>query len=296
MRMKKLLSMALVSVMAITMIAGCGKSDVSKDSETGSESKSDNVLRVGMECAYAPFNWTQDSDTTPNGSKAVPIYDSNYYAYGYDVAVAQKLADEMGMELEVHKVEWSSIGISLDAGDYDVIIAGMGRTAEREASYAFTDPYYYRDNCIVVKKGSKYENVKGLSELAGTGCKVTTQLGTGWIPLLDQVEGAEQSGNFETTSECFMAISNGVADVCIVDLPTAQSAALTNDDLVIIELDENDTFTGDDEMVNVCIATRKDDTELRDKVQDAMDAIGWNDKAKMDELMSTVLTQQPAAN
>ena len=78
--------------------------------------------------------------------------------------------------------------------------------------------------------------------------------------------------------------------------PTAESAALTNDDLQIIELDENDTFTGDDEMVNVCIATRKDDTALRDKIQDAMNAIGWNDKAKMDELMDQVLTQQPAAN
>ena len=212
------------------------------------------------------------------------------------MAVAQKRADEMGKELEVHKVEWSSIGISLVAGDYDVIIAGMGRTAEREASYSFTEPYYYRDNCIVVKKGSKYENVKGLSDLAGTGCKVTTQLGTGWIPLLDQIEGAEQSGNFETTSECFMAITNGVADVCIVDLPTAKSAALTNKDLVIIELDENDTFTGDDEMVNVCIATRKDDTKLRDELQDALDKLEWNDKAKMDELMDQVLTQQPAAN
>ena len=299
MKIKKLAAMALVTVMAVSAFAGCGSSGKTAGTEStkteGSES-TDNVLRVGMECAYAPFNWTQDTDTTPDGSKAVPIYDSNYYAYGYDVAVAQKLADEMGMELEVHKVEWSSIGISLDAGDYDVIIAGMGRTAEREASYAFTEPYYYRDNCIVVKKGSEYENVKGLSDLAGTGCKVTTQLGTGWIPLLDQIEGAEQSGNFETTSECFMAISNGVADVCVVDLPTAQSAALTNDDLAIITLDENDSFTGDDEMVNVCIATRKDDTALRDKVQAAMDAIGWNDKAVMDELMSTVLTQQPAAN
>lgn len=44
-----------------------------------------------------------------------------------------------------------------------------------------------------------------------------------------------------------MAISNGVADVCVVDLPTAQSAALTNDDLVIIQLDADDSFTGDDE-------------------------------------------------
>ncbi|MFQ7526855.1 MAG: hypothetical protein ACLRMN_03930 [Mediterraneibacter gnavus] len=91
-----------------------------------------------------------------------------------------------------------------------------------------------------------------------------------------------------------MAISNGSADVCIVDLPTAESAALTNDDLQIIQLDENDGFTGDDEMVNVCIATRKDDTRLRDQIQDAMNAIGWNDKDKMDELMNTVLTQQPA--
>ena len=60
-----------------------------------------------MECAYAPFNWTQDTDTTPDGSKAVKIAGSDYYAYGYDVAVAQKLADQMGMDLEVHKVEWS---------------------------------------------------------------------------------------------------------------------------------------------------------------------------------------------
>ena len=277
----------LTGILSAAMIAATSVPAAAEDKE---------VLRVGMECAYAPFNWTQDTDTTPDGSKAVPIYGSDYYAYGYDVAVAQMLADQLGMDLEVHKVEWSSIGISMDAGDYDCIIAGMGKTAEREQAYSFTEPYYYRDNCIVVKKDGDYSDVKGLSDLAGTGCKVTTQLGTGWIPLLDQIDGAEQSGNYETTSECFMAISNGVADVCVVDLPTAESAALTNPDLEIITLDENDTFTGDDEMVNVCIATRKDDTELRDKLQGAMDDIGWNDKEKMDELMDTVLTQQPAAN
>ncbi|MCR5007228.1 MAG: transporter substrate-binding domain-containing protein [Oribacterium sp.] len=288
---KRLLALIMTGLVAMTALAGCGKAEAANAAEPDKK-----VLKVGMECAYAPFNWTQDADTTPDGSKAVPIYDSKYYAYGYDVAVAQKLAEQLEMELEIHKVEWSSIGISLDAGDYDAIIAGMGRTAEREASYSFTEPYYYRDNCIVVKKGSAYEKVTGLSQLSGTGCKVTTQLGTGWIPLLDQIEGAELTGNYETTSECFMAVENGVADVCIVDLPTAQSAALTNKDLVIITFDESDSFTGDDEMVNVCIATRKADTELRDKIQGAMDSIGWSDKAKMDELMSAVLTQQPAAN
>ena len=312
MKKRNWIALSLVAIMTATMLSGCGAGETgsaetaeaadteatesTEATEEGTSSDAEGgVLRVGMECAYPPFNWTQDEATTPDGSKAVKIYGSDYYAYGYDVAVAQKLADELGMELEIHKVEWSSIGISMDAGDYDCIIAGMGRTAEREMSYSFTEPYYYRDNCIVVKKDGPYANVKGLSELNGTGCKLTTQLGTGWIPLLDQVEGAVTGSNYETTSECFMAVSNGVADVCIIDLPTAQSALLTNDDLMIITFDENDTFTGDEEMVNVCIATKKNDTELRDKLQGAMDAIGWNDKAAMDELMSTVIGQQPAA-
>lgn len=292
MKRRNWLAAVMVGAMSMTMMVRSVSTAYGSD---GSGSDKD-VLRVGMECAYAPFNWTQESDSTPDGSEAAPIYDSSYYAYGYDVAVAQMLAEKMGMDLEIHKVEWSSIGISMDSGDYDCIIAGMGRTAEREMAYAFTDPYYYRDNCIVVKKDGEYADVKGLSDLAGTGCRVTTQLGTGWIPLLDQIEGAQTGNNFETTSECFMAVSNGVADVCIVDLPTAQSALLTNKDLEIITLDEEDTFSGDEEMVNVCIATRKDDTELRDKIQEAMTAIGWNDKAAMDELMNKVIGQQPAAN
>ncbi len=313
---KSVLTSVCAASMTMALLAGCGSTgsaDAGSATTTSTTStttsaasaapaegegtgEAKEVLRVGMECAYPPFNWTQDSDSTPDGSTAVPIYGSTLYTYGYDVAVAQMIADELGMDLEIHKVEWSSIGISMDAGDYDCIIAGMGRTAERELAYSFTTPYYYRDNCIVVKKDGPYSSVTGLSDLFGTGCKVSTQLGTGWIPLLDQIEGAETGMNFETTSECFMAVSNGVADVCIVDLPTAQSALLTNKDLMIITFDEEDSFVGDDEMVNVCIATRKDDTALRDKIQGAMDAIGWNDKAKMDELMATVIGQQPAAN
>ena len=150
MKKRKLISMVLAATLALTSLTGCGKKDSSSD---------DSVLRVGMECAYAPFNWSQETDELANGEKAVPIYGTNMYAYGYDVIVAEKLAKQMGKTLEIHKVEWDSIGMSLDAGDYDVIIAGMGRTKEREASYSFTDPYYYRTNCLVVKKGSGLEGI-----------------------------------------------------------------------------------------------------------------------------------------
>jgi putative lysine transport system substrate-binding protein len=290
---KRMMCTVIAASCAAAVFSGCGKS--SGSDSTGS-SADKNVLRVGMECAYAPFNWTQVSDEVSDGSKAVQIYGSSDYAYGYDVMVAQKLADQLGMELEVHKVEWDSIGLAMDSGEYDCIIAGMGRTSEREKSYAFTEPYYYRSNCIVVKKGSDYENVKGLSEFAGKNVTVTTQLGTGWVNLLDQIPDATLGANYETTAEVFMAISNGTADVAVIDLPTAQSAQLTNSDLVIITPDSSDTFVGDEEMTNVCIATRLDDTDFRDKLQQAMDDIGWNDKAAMDELMEKAVSLQPAAN
>ncbi len=306
---RKLAGWCMAAAMAFSLLAGCGASEETAADTAGSSAAADagagetssaedsgNVLRVGMECAYPPFNWTQMTSEVADGITAEPIYGTDTYAYGYDVAVAQMLARELGMDLEIHKVEWSSIGTSLDAGVYDAVIAGMGRTPEREMAYAFTEPYYYRHNCIVVKKGGDYENVTKLSDLADTGCRVTTQLGTGWVPLLEQIQGAELSGNYETTSECFMAVSNGVADVCVVDLPTAESAAMTNEDLKVITFDASDTFTDDEEMVNVCIATRKDDTELRDRLQEAMDALGWNNSEAMDQLMEETIPLQPAAS
>ncbi|MGN1410372.1 MAG: transporter substrate-binding domain-containing protein [Eubacteriales bacterium] len=281
----------LAGIMTLSMFAGCGSDSSSKDGDASSG----NVLRVGMECAYAPFNWTQTGAEVKNGDTAVEIYGGGGYAYGYDVMVAKKLAENLGMELEIHKVEWDSIGISMDSGEYDCIIAGMGRTAERQLSYSFTEPYYYRDNCIVVKIGSDIENITGLSQLAGKNVTATTQLGTGWVPLLNQIPDVKLGANYETTAEVFMALSNGTADVAIIDVPTAESALLTNKDLKLIVLDSDDTFEGDQEMTNVCIATRKDDTELRDKLQKAMDEIGL-DRDMMNSMMEEAISVQPAAN
>ena len=90
---KKLVAMVMSLVMVATVLTGCGK-------EADSDKK---ILRVGMECAYAPFNWTQSSSSLSDGSVAVPIYGTNDYAYGYDVMVAKMLAENIGYELEVHK-------------------------------------------------------------------------------------------------------------------------------------------------------------------------------------------------
>lgn len=287
--MKKKILCTLM-VMAMMALVGCGSKETANTESTGKE-----VLKVGMECAYAPFNWTQETEKVSNGDTAEPIYGTSYYAYGYDVMMAKKLAEELGMDVEIHKVEWDSIGMGLDSGDYDCIIAGMGRTEEREKAYDFTEPYYYRDICLAVKKGSGLENITKLSDFADKNVTVTTQLGTAWVDLLNQIPNAKLGANYGTTAECFMAVTNGVADVSVIDLPTSQSAAMTNDDLVLLNLDENDTITDPTGSTNVCIAVRKGDTELRDKLQGAMDKLSW-DKDKMDKMMDEAIKLQPAAN
>ena len=78
--MKKKLTLLMLLFLAIAM--------------TGLSVKADNYLRIGMEAAYAPFNWTQDDDS--NG--AVPIEGTNQYANGYDVQIAKKIAQAMGKE------------------------------------------------------------------------------------------------------------------------------------------------------------------------------------------------------
>lgn len=301
---KKMIRVMIASIMATGLLAGCGSTDVNSGGsaqavsasgtlESGTDKK---VLRVGMECAYAPFNWTQETEEVANGDKAVPIYGTSFYAYGYDVMMAQKIADELGWTLEVHKVEWDSIGMGLDSKEYDCIIAGMGKTEEREKAYDFTEPYYYRDICVTVKKGSELENITKLSDFADKNITVTTQLGTAWVNLLDQIPDVQLGANYATTAECFMAVSNGAADACVIDLPTSQSAAMTNSDLVLLELDKDDTITDPTGSTDVCIAVRKGDTELKGQIQAAMESLNWNDKMAMDEMMNEAITLQPAAN
>ena len=110
---------------------------------------SNGTLKIAMECAYAPFNWTQTTDA--NG--AVPISGKdNLYANGYDVQVAKYIAAELGMALEVYSYEWDSLIAAVQSGAVDAIIAGMSPTAEREEQVDFTDCYYNSNLVVIIKK------------------------------------------------------------------------------------------------------------------------------------------------
>ncbi len=107
---------------------------------------SNGTLKISMECAYDPFNWTQT--TSANG--AVPIKgSSNTYANGYDVQVAKYIAAELGMSLEIVANEWDSLIPAVQSGAVDGIIAGMSPTEERMQEVDFTH-CYYRSNLVII--------------------------------------------------------------------------------------------------------------------------------------------------
>lgn len=110
------------------------------------------VLKVGMECAYAPFNWTDMDEPTP-GAVAISSQGSEgLYANGYDVQIAQYIANKLGMKLEIYAITWDGLLPALQSGTVDAIIAGMSPTAEREQEIDFTDVYYSSNLVIIYKK------------------------------------------------------------------------------------------------------------------------------------------------
>ena len=98
MRNKRLFALVLISILAITFAFAGGSKEESATSSSGRP-----VLRVAMECGYAPYNWTQPTDA--NG--AVPISGSQDYAYGYDVMMAKLIAEKIGYDLEIVRLDTS---------------------------------------------------------------------------------------------------------------------------------------------------------------------------------------------
>lgn len=280
---KKMMCLLLVVMMvASVVLTGCGSSK-----------KSDKkVLRVGMECAYAPFNWTQSSDKLSNGDTAVPIYGTSDYAYGYDVMVAKMIAEELGWELEIHKVEWSSIVLGMNSGDYDVIIAGMGYTEERELTVDFTRPYYIRNNVLIVKADSPLANATTLADFDGV--KATTQIGTIWEKYVPQIPNVDMQTYFETTSEVVMAVATGSSDAGVLDEPTAMSATIANPDIKYIKLEEGSGFTvPEGQSLNVCVAVKEGNKELQELIDGCL--TDWTED-DMNTTMDLAVKLQPLSN
>jgi ABC-type amino acid transport/signal transduction systems, periplasmic component/domain len=258
----------------------------SGDTEESGEKK---VLRVAMECAYAPYNWSQPDDS--NG--AVPIADSNEFAYGYDVMMAKKICEELDYDLQIVRLDWDSLIPALQSGQADCVIAGQSITAERLQAVDFSEPYYYASIVTLVKKGSKYENAKSVADLAGATC--TSQQSTIWYQnCLPQIEDANILAATASAPDMLMSLNADKCDLVVTDQPTGKGALVAYPDFVMLEFGGGeDDFQVTEEDINIGISIKKGNTELKTAIDSVL---GKMTKDDFSDMMDEAISVQPLAN
>ncbi|SHJ00398.1 transporter substrate-binding domain-containing protein [Parasporobacterium paucivorans] len=282
--MKKIIT-ALLLVTTLLTLGACGNSSASGSNETTSTAsgKDRPVLRVGMECAYAPYNWAQSDDS--NG--AVPIVDSSNYAYGYDVMMAKYIADYIGYDLEIYKIDWDSLPLAVQSGTIDCVIAGQSITAERQQTVDFSTPYYYASIVALTTKDSPYASAKGLSDLAGATC--TSQLSTVWYnDCLPQIKDANILAAMESAPAMMTALDSGKVNLVVTDMPTALAALQVYDNFTLLDFNQtDDNFSVSDEEINIGISLKKGNSELLGLINGALATLTEDDfKTMMEEAIS----------
>ena len=318
--MKRLLSLLMALAMTASL-AACGGSDTAgaeTGAETGTETGEpagsesvvppvedltdvdtstipgleDGVFTVGMECAYAPYNWTQMDDS--NGAVSISNV-PGAYANGYDVMIAQRICDAYGWDLEIVSSAWDSLTPAVQSGTMDANIAGQSMTADRMAEVDMAGPYYYATIVCVTTKDSEYADATSIADLAGGTC--TAQSGTIWYEsCLPQIESADLLAPAETAPAMIMQLQTGTVDFICTDMPTAMGAVAKDDNLVILDFSGTDgdfQFATEEERaenVNIGISVQKGNTALRDAIDTVLSAMTEDD---FNALMDQAIAVQP---
>ena len=270
--MKKILCIAIVCVFFCT---GCVNN-----------SKKENQIVVGLECNYAPFNWTQlDSK---NG--AVKIENGEGYCAGYDVEIAKLIAKDLGKELVIKKwTDFDALPAAINTGDIDLIIAGMSPSAERKKVIAFSDPYYFSDLVLVVKKTSKYA---GITTLEGfSGAKVAAQIGTLHNDVIDQIKGVKHATPLSDFPTLTIAVKSGDIDAMISEKPVALAIVANNPDLVLVDFTKGFSFTTEEEAgLSVSVGLKKGKDDLLKEINKTLATL--NDESR-NTMMENAIKNQP---
>ena len=240
----------------------------------------EGTFRVGMECNYAPYNWTQAEPS----EYAVPIEGGGGYADGYDVQIAKRIAEGLGKELVIVKTEWDGLPMGVMSGAFDAIIAGMSPTEERKATLDFSDPYRTNKLVVVVRKDSAYASATSLEDLSGA--TITGQLNTFHYTV---IPGVNKAMAMETFPAMIVAVQSGAVDGYVAEEDGAQGDTAANPDLTYIKFDEDAGFEASEGDTSIAVGLAKG-SELLAPINEILAGI---DDATRDQLMADAKARQP---
>ena len=234
---------------------------------------------IGDEVGQHPYESPADVDRS-NGTLTMAtnaefppyeFYDGDKIV-GIDAEIAQAIADELGMELEIEDIAFDSIIPEIVSGKADMALAGMTVTEDRKASVDFSDTYATASQMIIVKEDSK---IAGPDDLKGV--TVGVQLGTtGDIYVSDLEADGTTVERYNKGFEAVQALSQGKIDAVVIDGEPAKTFVSETEGLKILD----EAFTVEE----YAIAVKKGNTELLDKVNGALETL--KDNGTLDEIVA----------
>ena len=237
--MKKVFALLMAAAMILSL-AACGNKnpDSNPDSNDDSNDKKTTLI-LGTSADYAPFEFMYPDD------KGELTY------AGIDVSVAQYIADEMGVELQVENMGFDYLLTSLDKGDFDIVLAAMEATPDRLENADFSDPYYTDVPPAILVKADKADQYKTLADFNGKS--IGAQTATTKLDMVNEMEGVNPVA-LQSVLDLVNELVYDKVDAILVDGGVAKQYAEANPDLVIA-----DASAELGEPAPYCVAVQKGD-------------------------------------
>ena len=253
------------------------------DADAAGATLGDGVtLRVGMEAAYAPYNWqvSEESEFT------IPIENvSGAYADGYDVQVAKRIAEALGMEPVAVKLDFAGLIDALNNGQIDIVCAGMSVDPDRAQSADFSDSYIDDDIVMITTKDSPYAGATTFADLAGAS--IMGQAATMFNDVIEQIPDINHMTPGETVPIVVESLASGTSDIITYSMLSVPKLLETYPDFV--ELEMTDKFEGSVMPDNAAIAKGQED--VLEEINEVINAIPEDERQQM---WNDCMDRQPA--
>lgn len=269
-KMKKLgavaASLAFAGALALT---GCGNSDAPADAAGSAASGSDTMqlvtdgtLTIGTSAEYEPFEYMEDGEYK-----------------GFDLELAQAIADDLGLELKIENVDFDTIVPGAASGTkYDMGIAAITATPEREKEVGFTDSYYMDDQAIVtMADNTEITGDNYADALNAEGVKIAVQSGSTAEAFAKENFPNAELVPFKNATDCFAAVQSSQANALVTNRSVAAQLVATSfsNEQVIKQISTGEEYA---------IAVNKDNTALLDALNDSIAKL--TEDGTVDELMT----------
>lgn len=262
------------AILGTAALAACSNpSEPDTPDAPGSGSADDSILRVGMEVAYAPYNWQTDTES----EFTIPVDGlAGAFADGYDVQIARYVAEGLGREAVAVKLEWDGIIDACMKGSIDVIIAGMTETPERSQSIDFSEPYFSETYGLFVQADSEWASATTLADLSGAA--IIGQKDTIFDEIIDEIPGVNHLTPAESEPAAIAAVVNGTADGCTFPENNRAGFLRANPTLAAIDFAEGEGFP-DENSCNIGLA--KGQEELLSQINEILASLSQEERDAM---------------